>query len=219
MLNELKKSVEGQWSSVRERMASECERLASAQEEWEAKAKSMELSLTAKVDAGVASLALLHQHQGNRDIKVFRGANGAEGGLMTPPSLRATQIVLTFLLFDTGQLQLERLLRLRFDAERLDGFIESNDDQQLSAGRGGALSRDARVVCDLGQVIDDILFFSGCLNIRCEQKRGYCRAFILGCGAYHSSRLSSLTLKLRANSAWNTIILIYSALQVSANLA
>ena len=40
----------------------------------------MESSLTAKVDAGLASLALLrHQCQGNGDVEVFHRANGAEG--------------------------------------------------------------------------------------------------------------------------------------------
>jgi hypothetical protein len=91
MLNEWKKSVEGQWSSVREEWVSERERLASAREEWEAKAKSVESSLgsaNAKVDAGLASLALLqHQHSlGNGDVKVFHGTSG---GLVTPPSPRS----------------------------------------------------------------------------------------------------------------------------------
>jgi hypothetical protein len=40
----------------------------------------MESSPTAKVDAGLASLALMrHQRQGNADVKVFHRANGAEG--------------------------------------------------------------------------------------------------------------------------------------------
>jgi hypothetical protein len=86
MLNE-----EGQWSSVREEWASERERLASAREEWEVKAKVVESSLgsaTAKVDTGLASLALL-QHQnglGNGDVTVFHGTSS---GLVTPPSPRS----------------------------------------------------------------------------------------------------------------------------------
>ena len=49
----------------------------------------MESSLTAKVDAGLASLALLrHQYQGNGDVKVFQRANGAEG---TADSIRPSR--------------------------------------------------------------------------------------------------------------------------------
>ena len=88
MLNEWKKTVEGQWTSVREEWASERERLASAREEWEAKAKTVESTLgsvTAKVDASIASLAFAkHQHgMGNGDAKVFHGTSG---GLVTFPS-------------------------------------------------------------------------------------------------------------------------------------
>lgn len=60
MLNDWKKSVEGQWSSVCEEWASERERLASAREEWESKVKSVETNLsttTAKFNMGLISLA------------------------------------------------------------------------------------------------------------------------------------------------------------------
>jgi hypothetical protein len=97
MLNEWKKSVEGQWSSVREEWASERERLASAREEWEAKAKVVESSLgsaTTKVDAGLVSLALL-QHQnglGNGNVKVFHGTSS---GLVTPQVHEASALIRT----------------------------------------------------------------------------------------------------------------------------
>jgi len=75
MLNDWKKSVEGQWSSVREEWASERERLASAREEWESKVKSVETSLStsaAQFDAGLANLAILQRQQqlglGNGEI-------------------------------------------------------------------------------------------------------------------------------------------------------
>jgi hypothetical protein len=66
MLEDWKKSVEGQWSSVREEWASERERLASAREEWESKVKSVETNLSttaAKFDAGLTSLAVLQRQQ------------------------------------------------------------------------------------------------------------------------------------------------------------
>jgi hypothetical protein len=46
MLNNWKKFVEAQWSSVRKEWASERERLASAREKWEFKVKSVEISLS-----------------------------------------------------------------------------------------------------------------------------------------------------------------------------
>jgi hypothetical protein len=47
ILSDWKKSVEGQWSSVREEWASEHERLAFAREEWENKVKTVEMNLSA----------------------------------------------------------------------------------------------------------------------------------------------------------------------------
>jgi len=61
-----KKSVEGQWSTVREERASERERLAFAREEWENKANSVETNLgstAAKFESGLASLAVLECQQ------------------------------------------------------------------------------------------------------------------------------------------------------------
>ncbi|KIM79867.1 hypothetical protein PILCRDRAFT_823052 [Piloderma croceum F 1598] len=102
MLNDWKKSVEGQWSSVREEWASERERLASAREEWESKVKSVETNLgttAAKFDAGLASLAVLQRQQqhaqalglGNGEIVKggFHGSSSGRGGLVTPPSPRS----------------------------------------------------------------------------------------------------------------------------------
>jgi hypothetical protein len=102
MLNDWKKSVEGQWSSVREEWASERERLASAREEWESKVKSAETNLStsaAKFDAGLASLAVLQRQQqhtqalglGNGEVVkgVFHGSSSGRGGLVTPPSPRS----------------------------------------------------------------------------------------------------------------------------------
>jgi hypothetical protein len=61
MLNEWKKSVEGQWSSVREEWASERERLASAREEWEAKVKIVEFNLgSAAAKSGTTATPARH---------------------------------------------------------------------------------------------------------------------------------------------------------------
>ncbi|KAH7909272.1 hypothetical protein BJ138DRAFT_1155658 [Hygrophoropsis aurantiaca] len=87
IVNEWKKSVEGQWSAVQEEWTHERERLSKAREEWEQKVKSLESGLDAKVSAGVASIvamqAQIHHHpfMPNGDIKL----NGT-AGLVTPPS-------------------------------------------------------------------------------------------------------------------------------------
>lgn len=100
MLTEWKKGVEGQWTAVREEWASERERLALACEEWESKVKSVESnfgSASAKVDAGLASLALMQtqQRMTNGDAIGVVGFPGSRnmgkgsGGLVTPPSPRS----------------------------------------------------------------------------------------------------------------------------------
>ena len=85
MLDEWKKSVEGQWSAVQEEWSQERERLNKAREEWEARAKSLETGFDAKVNASVAqSIIAVQRHQSyipNGDIKLNGG-----GGLVTPPS-------------------------------------------------------------------------------------------------------------------------------------
>lgn len=83
MLDEWKKNVEGQWSAVQEEWSQERERLSRAKEEWENRARTLELGLDAKINAGVASLAALQRHDRfpNGDIKINGG-----GGLVTPPS-------------------------------------------------------------------------------------------------------------------------------------
>ncbi|KAI9461341.1 hypothetical protein HD554DRAFT_2028256 [Boletus coccyginus] len=83
MLNEWKKNVEGQWSAVQEEWSQERERLSKAKEEWESRARTLELGLDAKINAGVASIIALQRHDRfpNGDIKLNGG-----GGLVTPPS-------------------------------------------------------------------------------------------------------------------------------------
>ncbi|KAH7882857.1 hypothetical protein F5I97DRAFT_1930483 [Phlebopus sp. FC_14] len=83
MLNEWKKNVEGQWSAVQEEWSQERERLSKAKEEWENKARTLEMGFDAKVNASVASIVAIQRHQPypNGDIKVNGG-----GGLVTPPS-------------------------------------------------------------------------------------------------------------------------------------
>lgn len=83
MLNEWKKNVEGQWSAVQEEWSQERERLSKAKEEWESRARTLELGLDAKITTSVASLTALQRHDRfpNGDIKINGG-----GGLVTPPS-------------------------------------------------------------------------------------------------------------------------------------
>jgi len=88
MLNEWKKGVEGQWSSVQEEWNQERERLSKAREEWESKTKSIEQGLgttISKVESGLANMAAFqNQHRFlNGEVK----HNG--GGLVTPPSPRS----------------------------------------------------------------------------------------------------------------------------------
>lgn len=84
MLNEWKKGVEGQWSAVQEEWSQERERLNKAREEWEDRAKTLEMGFDAKVNASVASIIAVQRHHSylpNGDIKLNGGA-----GLVTPPS-------------------------------------------------------------------------------------------------------------------------------------
>ncbi|KAI0031846.1 hypothetical protein K488DRAFT_51159 [Vararia minispora EC-137] len=83
LVNEWKKSVEGQWSGVQEEWSQERVRLARAHEEWEARIRTSDESLkstVAKIDAGLANIK---QHQLN-----FNG-NARTSGLVTPPSPRS----------------------------------------------------------------------------------------------------------------------------------
>lgn len=88
MINEWKKSVEGQWSSVQEEWSQERERLSRAREEWESK--------TRLVDSGLEKLERMqritssdnHVLHSNGDAREFpRHYNS--GGLATPPSPRS----------------------------------------------------------------------------------------------------------------------------------
>lgn len=95
ILSKWKKTVEAQWSSVREEWATERERLASAREEWELKVKAVESNLgstAAKFDAGLAALPLLQRQQGSKLRFGLSDADGHKsfyGGLVTPPSPRS----------------------------------------------------------------------------------------------------------------------------------
>jgi hypothetical protein len=102
VLGDWKKSVEGQWFSVREEWAEESERLASAREEWESKVKAVETNLgttAAKFHVGLASLAVLQQRQQQQQAsrplglgngEVVKGFHGSgRGGLVAFPSPRS----------------------------------------------------------------------------------------------------------------------------------
>jgi hypothetical protein len=83
MLNEWKKGLEGQWSVIQEEWSQERERLSKAKDEWESRARTLELGLDAKINSSMASFTVLHRHDRfpNGDIKISGG-----GGLVTPPS-------------------------------------------------------------------------------------------------------------------------------------
>lgn len=90
VLAQWKKSIKGQWTSAHKEWALERERLALAREEWESKVESVESSLgltSAKVDAGLTSLALMQSRQwiANGDVICTMGFPG----LVTPPSPRS----------------------------------------------------------------------------------------------------------------------------------
>ncbi|KAI0254610.1 hypothetical protein BJV78DRAFT_1338898 [Lactifluus subvellereus] len=83
LVNEWKKSVEGQWGGVQEEWAQERARLARARDEWESRVHAVEKGLEGtitKVDAGLTALEqqrLPFQHKQN---------GNARTGLVTPPS-------------------------------------------------------------------------------------------------------------------------------------
>lgn len=84
MINDWKKSVEGQWSSVQEEWSQERERLSRAREEWESKARL--------VDSGLEKLERMqridvHSFNGNGDARDAPRRYGS--GLATPPSPRS----------------------------------------------------------------------------------------------------------------------------------
>ncbi|KAE9401407.1 hypothetical protein BT96DRAFT_918865 [Gymnopus androsaceus JB14] len=79
MINEWKKSVQGQWSNVQEEWAQERERLGRAREEWESKVRLVD-----------DSLERMEQMQRSHDDHAppYR-PNGHVHGLVTPPSPRS----------------------------------------------------------------------------------------------------------------------------------
>ncbi|KZT20899.1 hypothetical protein NEOLEDRAFT_1140250 [Neolentinus lepideus HHB14362 ss-1] len=89
LLNEWKKSVEGQWSGVQEEWHQERERLRKAREEFESRTKAVEEkvgSAVSRVDGGLAKLhfQVSQNLPTNGDALVNSG-----GGLVTPPSPRS----------------------------------------------------------------------------------------------------------------------------------
>ncbi|KAL0958532.1 hypothetical protein HGRIS_000673 [Hohenbuehelia grisea] len=90
VLAEFKKSVEGQWSTVRNEWAEERSRLAKVAEEWEARAKRVDNGLgvlqlhaaTSSSDgAGILPNGIAHPK--------LNGRTASSGGLVTPPSPRS----------------------------------------------------------------------------------------------------------------------------------
>jgi len=96
MLNEWKKSVEGQWSGVREEWNAERDRLKRAKDEFEIRVRTVEEGFgktTSKVDSGLAILAAFQaEHQSLPKPNGSAKMNGS-GGLVTPPSPRSLSSV------------------------------------------------------------------------------------------------------------------------------
>ena len=87
VLNQWKKSVEGQWSTVQEEWNEERDRLRRAREEWEARVRAIEAgfeSTSAKVDTGLASIASFQAQQ--HHLPNGHAKLNSTGGLVTPRS-------------------------------------------------------------------------------------------------------------------------------------
>ncbi|EIW77464.1 hypothetical protein CONPUDRAFT_139331 [Coniophora puteana RWD-64-598 SS2] len=89
LISEWKKTVEGQWSTVREEWTAERDRLAKARDEWEGKIRTLESGLELRISSSIATQVSSHLQNGHflphGDIKI--GLNGTHGGgLVTPPS-------------------------------------------------------------------------------------------------------------------------------------
>jgi hypothetical protein len=83
MLNEWKKGLEGQWSTVKEEWSQERERLSRAREEWEGRVRHVEGGL-GTVMGKIDHLSFQQRPLINGDLKHLHG-----GGLVTPPSPRS----------------------------------------------------------------------------------------------------------------------------------
>ncbi|KAF9463266.1 hypothetical protein BDZ94DRAFT_1259519 [Collybia nuda] len=88
MINEWKKSMEGQWSSVREDWNKERERLNQAREEWENKVRTMDTGLERLATLQSAASAFQQQHQ-HQQHPMMNGDAMKHIGLVTPPSPRS----------------------------------------------------------------------------------------------------------------------------------
>lgn len=81
MINEWKKTVEGQWSNVQEEWNQQRERLNRAREEWEQKTNS--------VDTGIARLERMQKAATASQVAAILNGDSHVSGLVTPPSPRS----------------------------------------------------------------------------------------------------------------------------------
>jgi hypothetical protein len=82
ILNEWKKSVESQWSVVREAWSQERERLSRAREKWDGRVRAVENGLgfaVGWVDAGVATLTAILAQVQQQQQKVVNNGDARHG--------------------------------------------------------------------------------------------------------------------------------------------
>ncbi|EPQ50380.1 hypothetical protein GLOTRDRAFT_118337 [Gloeophyllum trabeum ATCC 11539] len=129
LLNEWKKSVEGQWTGVQEEWHQERERLRKAREEFEVRTKAVEEKIASAVSRLDGGLAKLHFQASqnlptNGDARVSPG-----GGLVTPPSPRSVS---------------SDSLRSRQRRKRANGSRGRSSSRSRSRnGTGGSTSSDS----------------------------------------------------------------------------
>jgi hypothetical protein len=100
--SEFKKSFEGQWNEVKEEWREERERLKRAREEWESKAKSLDVNLEKVSQLNVTTSNLVKDVQGQKNELMrlqervvmkqqhqFTSGEVVRSGLVTPPSPRS----------------------------------------------------------------------------------------------------------------------------------
>jgi hypothetical protein len=130
LVAEWKKSVEGRWSGVQEEWSQERVRLAKAHDDWEARVRTNEESISsavAKVDTGLASLK---QQQHSLETS-FTNGSARTGGLVTPPSPRSVSS-------DSGSGSNKRARRRRSPStrgrQRSHSVGSTKDDDSSSEG-------------------------------------------------------------------------------------
>jgi hypothetical protein len=126
-INQWKKNVEGQWSSVQEEWESERERLRKATEEWERRQREVESTVevaVTRVDEGVGRIETLVREQNARPFT--NGDIKREHGLVTPPSPRSLSA-------DSGRSRHRRRHHRRASRSSSPGAASTDDGSSLPA--------------------------------------------------------------------------------------